>query len=163
MERNGNPIEQLDKVLSFMVTSWATTGRIESVRIKTELEKTGYVIDSGDLHDVINQLLEDKYIEGKEFTESINNTKYFTYRATWAGKYFQMTLGYQKKIDRERKEKIDVENLQAYNLKQADRLEKIQIRNLVLTLILASTATILCVIEVIKFLETHPHLFCFGH
>lgn len=145
-----DPVEQLDKVLTFMVTSWATTGRIESSRIQSELKVLGYEIGGGDLHDVIEQLLQDGYIEKKVFRDTLMNVPYFTYRATWAGKYFQMTSGYKKKIQKIEKEENDRKLYLANETAQNRRMESIQTQNVELTKILAWTALVVCIATVLQ-------------
>src|SRR5690606_10198604 len=78
--------------------------------IRLELEKHKYHINRNDLKDVLNQLYEDKYVN-REMSGDDSRTepgKYFTYKSTWAGKYFQMTSGYQKKIDSENAREAEI-------------------------------------------------------
>lgn len=137
-----DPIEQLDRVLTFMCTSHRASGRISDADIQIGLKSEGYEIGGGDLVDVIDQLLEDKYLNIKEIkAKNAFQYDHVTYRATWAGKYFQRTSGYRKKIE------IDGKNVV---------LEKRNERYLRYGAIGAAIGSIaIFVLEMTKYLESH--------
>lgn len=153
MEANKDPVEQLDRILTFMATSSFAVGRISLSGVLESLKKEGYEISGGDLVDVMNQLIEDGYVyEQKPDSTQRFSIQYSTYRATWAGKYFQKTLGYKKKVDKGQQDESDRKEYILHERYQNARIEDIQKQNIFLTEILAWTAVIVCFVTTLQLL-----------
>lgn len=139
-----DPVEQLDMLLWFISSHWMAKGRVSESEILIGLQKTGYQISAGDLTDAIRQLCDDGYINERNLEDHETYEIRTTYRATWAGKYFQRTSGYQKKIDEAEMEKRAFAVRQSYEWNQNRKMRKLSEWNLHLTIGAAMTAAVVC-------------------
>lgn len=161
----------MDEVLSFL---------LDKAKNFEEIQKQ-FSYSDDDCHAIIDKLYLDRLIKIKNkivekgtteanegwISTSADKKKDFYY-ITFEGKILlKVDEGYTGRLRSKEKAENDIKNLRAsqsllqeHQKNQSDRLETLQKRNLALTIILALTASVLCLIEASRFLKENPHFFC---